>query len=171
MAAEAVLRTRSTVMNPLGSLLAATQSSPGGRQNVRPVVVCIAILIGVMALYTVLFHVLMAMEGQSHSWSSGLYWTLVTMSTLGFSGIGHHQPLDARAERLDDEPGRRADRPLARQNESVGSIRLSLDRGRPGPPAHGHGPGPQRSARTHASMLIVGSLDSEKRFLERYSNA
>lgn len=38
-------------------------------------------------LYTVAFHEIMRWEGQDHSWLSGLYWTLVTMSTLGFGDI------------------------------------------------------------------------------------
>jgi len=38
-------------------------------------------------LFTTLFHVIMESEKQDHSWASGLYWTLVTMSTLGFGDI------------------------------------------------------------------------------------
>jgi len=37
--------------------------------------------------YSVLFHWLMAREGQSHSWVTAVYWTFVTMSTLGFGDI------------------------------------------------------------------------------------
>ncbi len=40
-----------------------------------------------VAVYSVLFHVVMAYEGQTLSWVSGLYWTLTTMSTLGFGDI------------------------------------------------------------------------------------
>lgn len=45
------------------------------------------ILIGLMVVNTVLFHLIMEYEGQEHSWLSGLYWVLVTMSTLGFGDI------------------------------------------------------------------------------------
>ncbi|MFQ5828393.1 MAG: potassium channel family protein [Candidatus Methylomirabilia bacterium] len=38
-------------------------------------------------LYSVLFHFLMAREGREFSWMTGLYWTLTTMSTLGFGDI------------------------------------------------------------------------------------
>ncbi len=38
-------------------------------------------------IFTVLFHVIMEWEGQSYSWISGFYWTMVTMSTLGFGDI------------------------------------------------------------------------------------
>ncbi len=41
-------------------------------------------------VYSVLFHVIMVMEGQSHSWLSGFYWTLTVMSTLGTGDITFH---------------------------------------------------------------------------------
>ncbi|WP_063796704.1 potassium channel family protein [Chondromyces crocatus] len=45
-------------------------------------------VVGVLVLvFTVLFHALMEMEGQEHSWFTGLYWTLTTMTTLGFGDI------------------------------------------------------------------------------------
>lgn len=45
------------------------------------------ILLGFFVGYTVMFHFLMAYEGQTHSWLTGLYWTLTVMSTLGFGDI------------------------------------------------------------------------------------
>ena len=36
---------------------------------------------------TVVFHALMDMEGQRHSWLTGLYWTFTTMTTLGLGDI------------------------------------------------------------------------------------
>jgi len=47
----------------------------------------LAILVSMIAIYGILFHVIMEMEGQKHSWMTGFYWTLVTMSTLGFGDI------------------------------------------------------------------------------------
>ncbi len=44
-------------------------------------------LIFMIALYSVLFHVLMLLEDQYYSWITGVYWTLTTMSTLGFGDI------------------------------------------------------------------------------------
>lgn len=41
----------------------------------------------VIAIFSVLFHVLMVYEGQQHTWITGLYWTLTVMSTLGFGDI------------------------------------------------------------------------------------
>lgn len=37
--------------------------------------------------FSTAFHVLMEREGQSHSWPTAIYWTLVTMTTLGFGDI------------------------------------------------------------------------------------
>lgn len=37
--------------------------------------------------YSVVFHLVMEYEGQDHSWATGFYWTLTTMSTLGFGDI------------------------------------------------------------------------------------
>ena len=50
----------------------------------------IGLILGVVAVigvYSVLFHLMMAREGQHHSWWTGLYWTLQTMSTLGYGDV------------------------------------------------------------------------------------
>jgi len=58
------------------------------RRNLRLLLRYIAILVAVIAVYTVLFHFIMAyVEGEQHSWITGLYWTLTVMSTLGFGDI------------------------------------------------------------------------------------
>ncbi len=68
----------------LGSLLREEQM----RRNVGALLKYLAFLIGVILLYTVVFHFIMwNVEGQRHSWISGLYWTMVTMTTLGFGDI------------------------------------------------------------------------------------
>ena len=42
----------------------------------------------VVIVFTVIFHFIMwGVEGQEHSWITGLYWTLTVMSTLGFGDI------------------------------------------------------------------------------------
>lgn len=48
------------------------------------------IFVFLVALFSVLFHILMEWEGQQHSWFTGVYWTLVVMSTLGFGDITFH---------------------------------------------------------------------------------
>ncbi len=40
-----------------------------------------------VAVYAVIFHLIMDVEGQQHSWITGFYWTLVVMTTLGFGDI------------------------------------------------------------------------------------
>ena len=51
------------------------------------------ILISFVGLCSVLFHIVMAYEGQSYSWLTGLYWTLTVMTTLGFGDITFHSDL------------------------------------------------------------------------------
>ena len=46
-----------------------------------------ALLALVVGLFSVLFHLVMAAEGQEHEWFTGVYWTLTTMSTLGYGDI------------------------------------------------------------------------------------
>lgn len=58
------------------------------QRNVRGLLKYLAFLLGVVAVYSVLFHVFMLrFEGQEHSWVTGIYWTLTVMSTLGFGDI------------------------------------------------------------------------------------
>lgn len=57
------------------------------RRNLRALFYFFVILIVLVTVHTVVFHFLMLREGQDHSWISGIYWTLVTMSTLGFGDI------------------------------------------------------------------------------------
>ncbi|TVP59316.1 MAG: potassium transporter TrkA [Gemmatimonadales bacterium] len=58
------------------------------RQNLGVLIKFLAFLAAVMVLFSVLFHVIMIrVEGQEHSWFTGFYWTLVTMSTLGFGDV------------------------------------------------------------------------------------
>ncbi|MFP4453764.1 MAG: potassium channel family protein [Desulfobacterales bacterium] len=50
----------------------------------------VMVLILFFVLYTILFHLLMLYEGRQFSWITGFYWTLTTMSTLGFGDITFH---------------------------------------------------------------------------------
>ncbi|MEK6202078.1 MAG: NAD-binding protein [Desulfobulbaceae bacterium] len=45
------------------------------------------ILLFIITTYSILFHVLMLLEGKEFSWITGFYWTLTVMSTLGFGDI------------------------------------------------------------------------------------
>lgn len=57
------------------------------KTNISRLIKFLVILLSMIAVYGVLFHLIMEMEGQDHSWVTGFYWTLVTMSTLGFGDI------------------------------------------------------------------------------------
>lgn len=62
-------------------------SQPEVRRNLVSLLKYIALLAGVILFYALVFQALMAREDQDHSLFDGLYWTLVTMSTLGYGDI------------------------------------------------------------------------------------
>lgn len=75
-------------MKFLPSQLAYLLSVRETRRSVLTFVRYVVFLCLVIATYAVLFHVIMVrVEGQDHSWVSGLYWTLTVMTTLGFGDI------------------------------------------------------------------------------------
>ena len=57
------------------------------KANIRLLVKYLIAIIALITTYSILFHYIMAMEGQEHSWITGFYWTMVVMSTLGFGDI------------------------------------------------------------------------------------
>ena len=58
------------------------------QRNVGSLLKYAAFTSAVIALYSVIFHVIMVrVEGVEHSWVTGVYWTLTVMSTLGFGDI------------------------------------------------------------------------------------
>lgn len=58
------------------------------RRNVRALLKYVAFVMVVVVIFAELFHLIMVhVEGQNHSWLTGLYWTLTVMSTLGFGDI------------------------------------------------------------------------------------
>jgi Trk K+ transport system NAD-binding subunit len=70
------------------SQLAHLTTDPEGRENLRALGRYLAFLAIQILVYTILFHVIkLYVEHEEHSWITGLYWTLVVMSTLGFGDI------------------------------------------------------------------------------------
>lgn len=57
------------------------------RRDIRTLVRLVCVFLALVVIYSIAFQFLMAMEGQSHSWISGFYWTLTAMSTVGFGDI------------------------------------------------------------------------------------
>jgi Trk K+ transport system NAD-binding subunit len=57
------------------------------RQNLRILARLLMVLAAIVAVYSLLFHLLMLREGRDFSWFTGTYWTLTVMSTLGFGDI------------------------------------------------------------------------------------
>ncbi|MEK9938167.1 MAG: potassium channel family protein, partial [Ilumatobacter sp.] len=58
------------------------------RRRRRKTVLLLAFVFVVLVLvFSFLFHELMAREGRSYSWPTSIYWTMTTMTTLGFGDI------------------------------------------------------------------------------------
>lgn len=78
-------------MKSLASQLTYLLSEQEMRRNLRAFLRYLFALAVIVAVYSVLFHVVMLYaEGQDHSWLTGVYWTLTVMSTLGFGDITFH---------------------------------------------------------------------------------
>ena len=80
-------------MKFLPSQLAYVVETAAMRRNLRILVRFLVALVLLIAVYSVLFHVIMEAEGQYHTWFTGFYWTLTVMSTLGFGDITFHTDL------------------------------------------------------------------------------
>ena len=70
------------------SQLAYLTTDREARANLRALGRYLGFLAVLVAVYAVAFHVIkVQVEHEQHSWVTGLYWTLVVMSTLGFGDI------------------------------------------------------------------------------------
>jgi len=74
-------------MKFIGSQLAFYINDRDFKNNYKVLLKYLALLGIVIVVYSILFHFIMAFEGQNHSWITGFYWTLTVMSTLGFGDI------------------------------------------------------------------------------------
>ncbi|MDY0313368.1 MAG: NAD-binding protein [Desulfobacterales bacterium] len=74
-------------MKTMATQLAMLLQTGRQRTNVRLLIKFCLILLFFFVVFSVLFHLLMVYEGRHYSWITGFYWTLTTMSTLGFGDI------------------------------------------------------------------------------------
>lgn len=69
-------------------------TDPSARRNTWALGKYLLFLLFVLVVYSVAFHLLMLhVEGQTHSWITGIYWTLTVMTTLGFGDIIFHSDI------------------------------------------------------------------------------
>ena len=75
-------------MKFITSQLAYLTTDREARANLRSLGRYLAFLVVLVGLYAVTFHLIkLYVEHEQHSWVTGLYWTLVVMTTLGFGDI------------------------------------------------------------------------------------
>ena len=80
-------------MKNISVQIAQMHQPRSAKRNIRALVRLFLVLGTLVAIYSVLFHLIMLREGQEHSWLTGFYWTLTVMSTLGFGDITFHSDL------------------------------------------------------------------------------
>jgi Trk K+ transport system NAD-binding subunit len=80
-------------MKSLITVLTALHRDRRSRTNLMVLVRMLGLLLAMVTLYAIVFHALMDLEGQSHSWLTGFYWTMTVMTTLGFGDITFHSDL------------------------------------------------------------------------------
>ena len=57
------------------------------RRQLKTVLILVSMFVAMVAVFATAFHELMDREGRSYSWPTSVYWTLTTMTTLGFGDI------------------------------------------------------------------------------------
>lgn len=79
-------------MKSIGFILSYLATAQA-RRSARILAWMLGLLALIVAVYSVLFHEIMDHEGQRFSWITAIYWTLVTMSTLGYGDIAFESDL------------------------------------------------------------------------------
>ena len=74
-------------MKFLSAIISTISGSKIVKANIGLLAKYLLVIIVLITAYSIVFHYLMALEGQKHSWMTGFYWTMVVMSTLGFGDI------------------------------------------------------------------------------------
>lgn len=80
-------------MKYIASLIAYLTQEKTVSRNVFVLFKFVGFLVALIALYSVIFHLIMLKEGRDFSWLTGCYWTLTVMTTLGFGDITFHTDL------------------------------------------------------------------------------
>lgn len=68
-------------MKGLIPVLTAIFQDRASRGNLKSLLHLLVVLLGLVTLFSSLFHLIMLREGQEHSWVTGFYWTLTVMTT------------------------------------------------------------------------------------------
>ena len=79
-------------MKAIVSVVGAFMHERNSRKNLATLAKLLALLLLIVLAYSGLFHVLMLGEGRSYSWIDAIYWTITTMTTLGYGDITFEQP-------------------------------------------------------------------------------
>ncbi|MGJ8641957.1 MAG: potassium channel family protein [Luteolibacter sp.] len=74
-------------MKSIVAIISALLTNRTSRYNLMALGKLFVLLGGMITAYSIVFHYLMELEDQKHSWVTGFYWTLTVMSTLGFGDI------------------------------------------------------------------------------------
>ncbi|MDM7988290.1 MAG: potassium channel family protein [Smithella sp.] len=74
-------------MKFLPAVISTVLSSKITKENIALILKYLFLIVALITFYSIVFHYIMDAEGQKHSWITGFYWTIVTMSTLGFGDI------------------------------------------------------------------------------------
>ncbi len=74
-------------MKFISSQLTIFLQERGVKRNMFFLLRFILLLVLLIAVFSILFHYIMQLEGREFSWTTGVYWTLTVMSTLGFGDI------------------------------------------------------------------------------------
>ncbi len=79
-------------MKSLGFILSYLGTAKA-RRSLKVFGLMLGLFVVIVAVYSTVFHEVMEYEGQRHSWPTAVYWTLVTMSTLGYGDIAFQSDL------------------------------------------------------------------------------
>ena len=71
----------------LGPQITYLLADPEARRNLRSLLRFLSVLCGLVIVFALVFQLIMDYEGRDYSFLSGLYWTLTTMSTVGYGDI------------------------------------------------------------------------------------